>query len=104
MERRLARISRYRTRYEIEIVSPTGRHWLLCYAERCSRRAGMEIIRERAARIVAAGCPEDADCEITRGPHGWRYVMAGWTVQPTGRTQRECFMAGELDFLEDVTP
>ncbi len=103
LERRLARLKNYRTRYELAIRHPDGRCYLVSYSDRKSRDAIFHSVaaESRATRLI----------ELTGDPQirfGKRVAdgatMGEWTVNFTGRTQRECFLGDggpELDYIGD---
>lgn len=93
---RLARIARYDTRHEITLSNGTDAY-LVAYTARRSQ-AGLTACvfdAERAPAIARITGATDA----TKTKTGW--ALGGWTIQFSGRTQRDAIMSGEHKFILD---
>lgn len=101
LEQRLARLKHYSTRYELIAEHPDGRRYLVIYTTRRSR-AGLQD--GLLARL------EDGSLDRVIGTREMTYgrraadgvTMGDWRVRFSGRTQRECYIQGELTFLADA--
>lgn len=96
---RLAALKNYATRYEVAATHPDGRRLLVVYTPRKSRR-GILAFNPNTARALVAVCGADS---FTKGKGG-AILIGEWTVDFTGRTQREALTVGELPFVQDVAP
>ena len=94
--RKLSRIKNYRTRYELTISNGEVTY-LVCYAERNNRRGMIEILQKRYDRIAKL-TGSDVAIDGTEGESG------NWRIKWSGRTQRECILSGEHDFLGENGP
>lgn len=101
LQRKLERIARYRTRYELVAEHKDGRRYLVIYTDRRSR-AGLysalvarlndgSLDRVLGSRVV------DYAKRATDGA-----TIGDWRIYFSGRTQRDCYLGGELPFLSDV--
>jgi hypothetical protein len=105
---RLERLRYYRTLYEVAITSPDGTRYLVGYASQ--GRAKREACIARASQRIATltGIPSNRLClhyggawskaahtawTISDGEDG---APTAWSVNYTGRTEREAIQAGEL--------
>jgi len=101
LEQRLARISRYRTAYEIHAEHADGRKYLIAYTPRKGRRGILHALESRLAdgsldRVIGSR-------DLTWGERASDGCGLGeWAIEFTGRTQREAYIGGELTFLADV--
>ena len=93
LQRKLESIQGYSTRYEIAAFNTTdGRRLLLCYGPK-SRDAIIRGVRKRADRVIKLTGSEEFG--LIKG--GIR--CGSWEFKPTGRTQRESYIEGELDSI-----
>jgi hypothetical protein len=101
---KLARANRlcgFRTRYEVAAICDDGRRYLLAYTSQKSRRGLWNSLTERL---------EDGSLDRVIGTRAVDWCkpaskgarLGQWTVQFTGRTQRDCYCGTELEFLADV--
>ena len=101
LEKRLARLKNYRTRYELVIDGPKGK-FLVFYISR-RNRAGLLIgLRERAGD-GSLGIIVDPNLPLHFGKLARDGATLGeYRVYFSGRTQREAYLGGELVFLPDA--
>ncbi len=95
---KLTRIQRYATRYELAAVhTENGKRVLIGYTQKT--RPGLFKMVEKnavdAVRLLADGV--DLIHFEKRAADGAK--MGKWSIQFTGRTQRESIIAGELPFF-----
>jgi hypothetical protein len=103
-ERRLRRLSNRRTLYEITVECPqSGQKYLLCYSDRSTARAMREIVCSRIERIRGiTSVPGESwqfgkrvsDPITGESPDGTQ-----WQIRRSGRTQRDCILCGELEYV-----
>ena len=96
--RRLQAIQGYSTKYEIALTLPDGRKMLFRYGRKSRSRIAAAVCDRRVDFAVALGVPLSLlwlDTQPTDHP-GAVMLNDGATVGPTGRTQRDAIMAGEL--------
>ena len=100
-EAQIAALERLRfapTRYEIEMVAPSGARHLIAYTPRRNFRGLLDAVRQRGAAIIRrAGMPEDARGE--RAGASLRFAD-GTVIRFSGRTQRDAIMGGELPYVD----
>lgn len=110
LEKKLARIARYRTAYELAMVHPDGRRVLVCYSNGRSRNDVFTIVQKRAQHVARLLGVAAESLQITFAKRSGEGATIGeWSVVWTGRTQREAYIAGELEYvgrigLEPATP
>lgn len=94
---KLARIQRYATRYEL-VLEHDGARYLVQYTSQRSRRGLLASARTMADHIVRIAGGD----EITFASRAADGAMVnGWKLHFSGRTQRECILAGELPFVAE---
>lgn len=102
LQQRLERIARHRTKYEVVATSPDGRRVLLGYTPRKGRQGLCDLIssrRERAEAIVRlCGSEEYRTAKAARDGA----TCGEWKINFSGRTQRECYLGGELPYVESL--
>ena len=87
------------TRYEIEMVSPSGAKYLVAYTPRRSFRGLLDAVRERErgrAILRLLNFPDDATAERDRA--SLRF-SDGTIIRFSGRTQRDAICGGELPYV-----
>jgi hypothetical protein len=95
---KLARLHYGPTRYEIEMVTPSGVKHLIAYTPRRSFRGLLDAVQERGAIILrVTGMPEDTRAE--RGDNASLRFSDGTIIRFSGRTQRDAIMHGELPYV-----
>jgi hypothetical protein len=100
---KLARIQNYRTRYEVTAKHPDGREILIGYTSRKGRQGLCELVSARTERATAIVylCKADTYHTAKRAADGM--TCGQWTIRFTGRTQRDAYMEGEREYVEDYT-
>jgi hypothetical protein len=107
LETRLARLYNLPTRYEVAAINQvTGQRVLLFYSSRFTRQV---VTHEVVARMDHIARVTGVD------PYAWEWsnrVGDGvlglskdgetWHIRKTGRTQRQAYINGELDYVEDI--
>lgn len=94
---RLALIKGRWTMYEIELLSPDGRRYLVCYTPRRSFRGLIDAVRARSREIrKVAGLGDDNRGE-RRGTA--LHMDNGAVIRFTGRTARDAIIGGELPYI-----
>lgn len=92
----LAAIQGRTTLYEIALIAPDGRSFLVCYSPRSGRMLRASVSK-RAHRIVAVmGNPEAMVIGDTKESMS---LTGGWVAKFTGRTEREAIIEGPLQAL-----
>jgi DNA end-binding protein Ku len=94
IDERLARLKRYRSRYEVAMIHlATGERKLVVYMAARSFRQLVDAIRERLDAVRQAAGSEDVRIDDHK-------LFAGdYRIDFTGRTQRESILNGELPFI-----
>lgn len=94
----LEALRNYSTRYEIA-VKKNGLEFLLAYSPQRSRRGIETAIRNRAEAFIKV----TGATEFNFGKKAQDGATAnGWTVNWTGRTQREAIIEGERTYIGDA--
>jgi len=96
LQQRLERIKNYSTKYELALIGPAGEKYLIIYTGRLSKAGVWTALTHRYDDLV----------RVT-GQTEWQVDRQGatsgaWRVVWTHRTQRECYIQGELAFICDV--
>ena len=99
---KLSRLKNYATRYELVASRDNGAdRYLIAYTPRNNRRGLWAAVTEpaRAAKLVKlTGSPE-----ITFGKKASDgATMGDWEIRFSGRTQRECYLEGELTYIGEL--
>ena len=93
------------TAYELALIAPNGERFRLCYCRRLGRWSVWRIAVAAAERIATrvGGLPVDLRAKSTgKGRAAGLELLdrkdtpTGWTIQPTGRTERDALTCGEL--------
>jgi hypothetical protein len=100
LQERLDRLKNRRTLYELAAVL-ADRKVLVAYCGRRGRSGLWHACVKRGPELAAL-CGTDRLTFATRAGDG--ATMGDWTIRFTGRTQRECYIEGELPFVCDVSP
>jgi hypothetical protein len=87
-----------RTAYELVAVNGDQRI-LICYSSVRSRGALYRICCKRAADLLALTGAESIHFAKTAADGG---TMGAWTIRFSGRTQRECYIEGELPYIGNL--
>lgn len=100
LERKLARLKNYHTRYEL-VATSRDRKVLIGYTTRTNRRGIDALVCEenRVHAIVKLTGTETIHF-AKRAADG--ATMGDWTIRFSGRTQRECYIEGELAYVCDI--
>lgn len=98
-ERKLARLHNYHSRYEI-ILTNSEDTYLVAYASHRSWRTAMTTAQNRFDQIKAI--IGDTDAYVEGRKNAPIPADAKWRIRFTGRTQRECYNAGEWPFIGAV--
>lgn len=105
---RLARLTRYRTRYETVLIAPDGTRYLMAYTDQKSRRGLLDVIRDKTfldGILTTIGVSRDAFADQSvladKAADGGEYK--GWQMRFSGRTQRECIISGENPWVSETT-
>jgi hypothetical protein len=93
---RLQRLQNRHTLYELVASHPDGRRFLVAYCGRRGRRGIFTALAGRAAAMTAL-TGDDGIKFAARAADGG--TMGAWTIRFSGRTQRECYIAGELEYV-----
>lgn len=93
----LERLRHYLTRYEVEMVAPTGERWLVAYTPRRSFRGLIDVVHQRSEHVlrVADLPPDTAGKRVGAALH----LPNGFVIRFSGRTQRGAIVAGELPYV-----
>jgi len=95
---RLNRLKRYSTRYELIATHPDGRKVLVGYTRK-GRDGMLSMMRKNGeAWVKFSGCE---DIHFARRV-GDGATSGEWTINFSGRTQREAIMEGELPFFPEL--
>jgi hypothetical protein len=95
---KLARLHNRRTAYELVAVNGDQRV-LVCYSAERSRNALYRICCKRAAALLALTGAESITWAKRSADGG---MMGAWSIRFSGRTQRECYIEGELAYVGDL--
>lgn len=102
LESKLSRLKHYATRYELVASRGNGAdRYLIAYTSRNNRRGLWAAVTEptRAAKLVKlTGSPEITFAKRA----GDGATMGEWRIAFSGRTQRECYLEGELPYVGDI--
>jgi hypothetical protein len=88
---KLEALKNYGSRYEI-ILERGAERVRLAYTSRKSGRGLRDAIHKNGAELVAF-CGSE---KMELGGRPMEYLIGGWSVRFSGRTQREAIQAGEL--------
>jgi len=95
LAKKLERLKYYATRYEIIAKGPKGERLLVMYGPKSKRqiRAGLTDDNFKRLNLLAAatGTKTEDWFAFTTG-----VTCGAWSVMPSGRTQREAYIEGEL--------
>jgi hypothetical protein len=95
---KLARLHNRRTAYELVAVNGDQRV-LVCYSVERSRNAMFRACCKRGEALVALTGAER--CTFAkRSADG--LSMGAWSIRFSGRTQRECYIEGELPYIGNL--
>lgn len=98
---KLAAIQGQSTYYEIAIVRGDERY-LFCYSAPTGRHALISCVvdnRKRCELLVRFAGVDDFT--ITRGKNA-KMTVGDWSIEWTGRTQRQAISHGELEFFGNI--
>lgn len=91
--RKLIARRNHQTLYEVALVAPDGRRFLVCYAQRSGRMLRQGVTKRATRLVTTIG---DETTEIVRVTKDAMTLSGGWAVRFTGRTEREAIISGEL--------
>jgi hypothetical protein len=96
---RLQRIANRSSLYELVITHPDGRRYLLAYCGRKSRAGIYAACAGRASHLLELTGSESITWGDNAAAGG---TMGDWQIRFSGRTQRECYISGELPYIGRV--
>ena len=99
--RQLERIKHYATRYEVRLTLPDGRAMLVCYTKRKSKAGLFHSLQSRGEAILAHMPEMPEDSRLTYNKAQGFMLGNGASVTFSGRTQRDCILAGALPYIGD---
>lgn len=102
LSKRLERLRLFSTRYEIELRHTDGRAYLVLYTARRTFAGMIGAVRERWDDVAALTGVDSWDAGGKRNATEGRVTSGEWSIRFSGRTQRECYITGELPFVGDV--
>jgi hypothetical protein len=98
LQDKLSRLHNRRTAYELVAVNGDQRV-LVCYSCERSRNAIFRICCKRAAALLALTGAESIAWAKRSADGG---MMGAWSIRFSGRTQRDCYVEGELAYVGDL--
>lgn len=99
LQKRIDSLQYHATCYEVALAAPDGRRYLVCYTSGRSRASLVRAVRHYGQALIAL----TGAAEIKFGPReGDGLALGGHTLNFTGCTQRDAYLAGELPFVLDV--
>jgi hypothetical protein len=104
---RLMRLRNRPTAYELALIAPDGRRWLVIYVHRANGRSLRSVIYPDdvtgncALNICAAFVIANAPRNTWTFADDWKSLTAanGWRIAFTGRTKYQATMEDELTFV-----
>lgn len=100
LERKLDRLKNYHTRYEL-VATSGDRKVLLGYTTRNNRRGLWAVVTDESrVQAVIKLVGTESIHFAKRAADG--ATMGEWTIRFSGRTQRECYIEGELPYVTDI--
>jgi hypothetical protein len=96
LQRKLASLQNRATRYELVASHPDGRRFLVAYCGRKNRQGLFSAVAGRAAAMTALTGDESIHFGKRAADGG---TMGEWTIRFSGRTQRDCYLEGELEYI-----
>lgn len=104
LQSKLSRLKHYATRYELVASRGTGpdrESYLIAYTSRNNRRGLWAAITDsnRVDKLVKLTGSKSIDFGKRAADGG---TMGDWTIRFSGRTQRECYLEGELPYIGDL--
>ena len=98
LEAKLAKLKNYATRYELAMIRGDDRI-LVCYTNRRGRAGIMDAVHSRATAMIWRTGTDRITFAKRAGDGA---TMGDWSIQFTGRTQRECYIEGALPYVENL--
>lgn len=96
--RRLHALRNRRALYELALTHPDGRRVLLAYTDGKSRTAVLKAIRRRGPAVVSLTGSESVTFARKAADGA---TIGEWSVNHTGRTEREAITDGPLPYVGD---
>jgi hypothetical protein len=100
LQQKLARLKNYATRYELAMMRG-GDRLLVCYSSRRGRQGIFEAVRSRVSAMTWRTGTDQIHF-AQRAEDG--ATMGEWTIRFTGRTQREAYIGGALEYCQHGMP
>ena len=97
---KLARLKNYRTRYELAMTRG-GQKLLVCYTDQRGRPGIISAVQSRvSAMIWRTGVDRIDFAEFSDDGA----TMGEWSIRFTGRTQRQAYIEGALEYCQHGMP
>jgi len=93
---KLARLKNYATRYEIAAKGPQGETVLVMYGNKSRRSILDGLLQNDYHRLSLLAAATHTEPESWKVNPDKSITCEGWSIGPTGRTQREAVCEGEL--------
>ena len=100
LEHKLARLKNYATRYELAMTRG-GQRLLVCYTSARGRRGILDAVRSRVSAMTWRTGVDHIEF-AKRAADG--ATMGEWSINFTGRTQREAYVSGALEYCQSGMP
>ena len=104
LEAKLSRLKNYSTRYELVASRGTGpdrESYLIAYTSRNNRQGLWAAVTQESRVHKLIALTGDKEIHFAKRA-GDGATMGEWTIRFSGRTQRECYIEGELPYIGDL--
>jgi len=102
LARKLERLRNVSTRYEIIAKGPNGERLLVMYGPKSMRQILSGLSDNDYKRLYAlakATNTKPKSWKVDKFIHSTSITSGGWSIVPSGRTQREAYIEGELSSI-----